>query len=69
MLSTEETVRPPLEITPSWRWLELRIAEINAAIVRYCRANKPIPAEWWDDLEWTERRLLRLKKAGRGPRQ
>lgn len=41
---------PIVGLTPRWLWLEGRQQEILEAVVRYTRAGKLIPPEWWS--EW-----------------
>lgn len=45
-MEVNETERPPLGLMPEWRHKELRLDEINAAMVRYHKAQKAIPVEW-----------------------
>lgn len=57
--------KPPLGLIPTWQWVELRIVSINAAVICYYHANKPIPTEWWDELEWLAKELERLSNLPR----
>lgn len=43
-------VKNPIGLMPRWRWRELRMLEIQAAIDRYEAAEKEIPQEWRDEL-------------------
>lgn len=48
------TEAPPLGIIPEWAWLELRVGDLNEAILRYQHAGlQPSP-------EWLEERIRHL---------
>ena len=38
--------KPPIGITPKRIHQELRLKEIDEAVIRYVAEDKPIPAEW-----------------------
>lgn len=46
-----EAQKPPLGLMPKWRWLELRLEEVQRAIRRYEEACLPVPDEWRQELE------------------
>lgn len=43
--------RPPLGVMPKFIWIEHRIEELKKAIYRYLEADKPVPKEWYEELE------------------
>lgn len=49
--------KPPIGITPRWLLDEERAIEIEEAIVRYNKADYPIPIEWIQELNEVYERL------------
>ena len=45
-----EKEKPPIGLIPKKLYIRQRALEIIAAMDRYAQANKPIPAEWFDEL-------------------
>jgi hypothetical protein len=45
-MSKEKVVKPPIGLMPEWRYKELRIDAIDAAMKRYDDAGYSIPYEW-----------------------
>ena len=43
-------IRPPIGLMPRWRWMELRLKEVEGAIARYEAANKAVPEEWRNEV-------------------
>lgn len=43
------TKKPPLGVMPKWLWLEHRMQELWAAMIRFNMAGVEIPAEWLDE--------------------
>lgn len=43
--------RPPLGIMPHKFWIEMRINDLEAAIVRYTVARMPVPKAWQRELD------------------
>lgn len=52
---------PPLGIKPKQQWLEERMQEINAAIVRYAEAKLIIPIEWLNEYLQLSREIESIK--------
>jgi hypothetical protein len=52
----EKTVKPPIGLIPEWRFRELRIEDIDAAIERYKAENYAVPIEWnverYQHIQW-----------------
>lgn len=48
---TEQYEKPPLGLIPRNIHRQKRALEIIAAMDRYVRANKPIPTEWFEELQ------------------
>lgn len=49
--------RPPLGLMPRWRWLELRQAEVIAAMHRCTEANQQVPQNLFRELTWVRDQL------------
>lgn len=54
---------PPVGVMPRWRWLELRLGDIAAAIGRYGEAGKPVPRPWLIELRGIAWELLECKES------
>ena len=54
---------PPIGVMPRWRWLELRIEAVISAVARHEAADydKPVVAEWREELAWLWAELRRLR--------
>lgn len=58
--SIKEVEKPPVGIAP-WRIAdELRLNDIVQAIIRFRKANRPIPKEWYEERNEILQRLGRL---------
>lgn len=62
---------PPLGVIPEWLWKENRLAEIEAAIVRYENAGKTYPVGWEIELgrlkDWLANRMERKQMERKDP--
>ena len=54
-------VKPPLGLTPSNIWKELRLRDIDQAIGRYIASNMEIPSEWLEEYFDLKLRLKPLR--------
>lgn len=63
-MTEEETIQQlgPVGLTPKWLWIETRLHEINAAMLRYAEAKKIIPVEWLQEYLEHSNELIKLKK-------
>jgi hypothetical protein len=48
---TSKIKMPPLGLMPKWRWDEIRVESLCAAIHRYTEAGQPVPQAWVDELK------------------
>ncbi len=56
--------KPPLGITPLWRWQEFRLAEICGGVQRFEDAKTEIPTAWLEEMGVLTERLLMYRKTG-----
>lgn len=60
--SRTKQVKPPLGLTPSNIWKELRLQDIDQAIGRYIASNMEIPNEWLEEYFDLKSRLKPLRE-------
>lgn len=50
-MNNSQTQKPPLGLIPRDVYMQNRALDILAAMGRYVRADKPIPDEWFSELQ------------------